>query len=190
MLAAFAALLILAVIATGLILTPKPDSLGTYDLNTPDRPTFVGKPAVVLGNSSHTGIIANRLAFSTDALTVIRDLKCLNSTGFVGTLFVDGNWARDVPVDDLADALEPFVMQGTPIAFVNMTQQIIDAIGAIHGGHFSGAHVYADGVPQNMSGFWLRPSDGFTSSLTLGVGGPADFFNGITDLYEWGAMRA
>ena len=35
-LGAFAALLILAVIATGLILTPKPDSLGTHDLNAPD----------------------------------------------------------------------------------------------------------------------------------------------------------
>ncbi len=164
--------------------------LGSDFVPVPDTPLFVGKPVLVLGESPNTEGIVHRLLLSTDNVTVAPNLESMPQYNFDGVIMVDGTWGSMQDLDSLAAVLAPYYFNGTPLALVNMTADVMSAIGA-HGDHpTQGPSAISDGVPTVMWGLWRRTTGDFESCIGLGTGSAAGYWNAITELYEWGTLRA
>lgn len=157
--------------------------------------SFIGDPVLILGESQNTRSIVERLALSTDNITVTESVSGLSAIGPGDILIIDGEWASQDSLISIAETLKPIILQGTPVLLLNMTSDVIKT--ALQGESLPVTEVvFGSGDPSEtailamFNGFIYYPSDGRSASFSLGCAISLQSFDEvITKLYEWAAER-
>lgn len=157
--------------------------------------TYIGKPVFVLGESQNTGFIVDRLWLGTHNITVVEDISNLSVLNPGDLLMIDGEWAARYSLRDLADAIRPLILQGTPVVLLNMTSDLLNLTVENDSWQIGYCYYSVGGsqetmVPTMFNGFIYFPSENRTDQIGLAHrDSPESFANLITTLYEWSALR-
>jgi hypothetical protein len=91
------------------------------------RPVFTDDPVTILGRSELTDIITDRLERSTSRITITDNLTFVASTQNDTILIIDGAWVDRVSLREVAEAIRPLILNGTPTIVLGKTVDLLRA---------------------------------------------------------------
>ena len=88
---------------------------------------FTDHPVTILGRSGLTEVITDSLEHSTSKITITDNLTDIGSTQNDTILIIDGAWVDLVSLREVADAIRPLVLNGTPTIVLGKTADFLRA---------------------------------------------------------------